>query len=705
MSLESFGPAPPKRRFRRRVFFYLLTLSLVTSAASGATFYSRQVRYLQLDRVTRASTLLTNLATQAELGAYAKDAALCDLAVRRTSREPDVVFVGVYDTNVKEILRMGDSDVGNPAPPPASELATLLHDPDAQPKRIAGESYDDLWVPIVTSARSAAMAALSEPSETASHREVVGLARVGLSLKPAKERLSEVLSTGIYLSVGLMLLGALAALLIAGKISDPILALARGADEIRAGNLDVQIAVSSNDELGLLAESFNRMTVELRDSMTKLASLNRNLETEVERRTNEIRRGAEFNEILNAPIENAAPVTPGAPKPAQAIAELDKLMAEALGALQAATDVRSVAVLLTKEEAPPFGLRVGAIRGESTEIGAMPTQEQLKRGQPIIEEGRALVPVLFRGEPVGAIVLLDRTVQALSVDVATRAAGPLAIAISNVRAYAKLSQLARELTERNAALVKQRDQLSEMNRLKSEFLANTSHELRTPLNAILGYTELIHEGIYGPTTIEQREGLEGIRESATNLLTLINQILDLSKVESGKIELYVTEVAVHDLTQHVASESQVLAKNRPYKVTVDCPTRIVLKTDHLKVQQILTNLVANSIKFTERGSVQIIAAPTKDGGCDISVKDTGIGIRKEDQRRIFDEFRQADGSSTRKYGGTGLGLSIARRFAMLLGGRLDVESEPGKGSTFTLHMPKEPRAQSKPLPPPPTVRR
>ena len=131
-----------------------------------------------------------------------------------------------------------------------------------------------------------------------------------------------------------------------------------------------------------------------------------------------------------------------------------------------------------------------------------------------------------------------------------------------------------------------------MNRLKSEFLANVSHELRTPLNAILGYTELIHEGIYGATTAEQREALDGVEESSRNLLTLINQILDLSKVESGKVEIYVTEVAMHDIAQHVAAEAQVFLRDKPRSRSRSSPTtRIVIKTDAAKVQQIVTNLV------------------------------------------------------------------------------------------------------------------
>src|SRR5258706_7564460 len=159
----------------------------------------------------------------------------------------------------------------------------------------------------------------------------------------------------------------------------------------------------------------------------------------------------------------------------------------------------------------------------------MPTQDALAAGRPIVDGARAVVPLLFRGKAEGAIVLRDEPVVAYTaVEFAQRAAGQLAIAISNARAYGALQHLARELNERNAALIKQREQLQGMNRLKSEFLANVSHELRTPLNAILGYTELIHDGIYGPTTGEQREALSGVEESSRYLLTLINPILEVS---------------------------------------------------------------------------------------------------------------------------------------------------------------------------------
>ncbi|HEX6836050.1 MAG TPA: ATP-binding protein, partial [Polyangia bacterium] len=157
--------------------------------------------------------------------------------------------------------------------------------------------------------------------------------------------------------------------------------------------------------------------------------------------------------------------------------------------------------------------------------------------------------------------------------------------------------------------------------------------------------------------------------------------------------------AMHDIAQHVAAEAQVFMRDKPLEIAVVAESRIVIKTDAAKVQQIVTNLVSNAVKFTDKGTVTIEVTPTRDGGCAIAVKDTGIGIRREDQQLIFEEFRQVDGSSTRRYSGTGLGLAIARRFAHLLGGTITVESTVGVGSTFTLTLPPEPRGRP-PAPPP-----
>jgi PAS domain S-box-containing protein len=246
-----------------------------------------------------------------------------------------------------------------------------------------------------------------------------------------------------------------------------------------------------------------------------------------------------------------------------------------------------------------------------------------------------------------------------------------------------------ELEERNRRLEWQSRELQKASRLKSEFLASMSHELRTPINAMLGYTALLREEIYGKLNEKQEGALRKIYGASQHLLALINDILDLSKIEAGKmpvrIESVRLEAVVAELSQTI--EPMVREKRLDYRAEVseDLPA---METDRTKVKQILLNLLSNAVKFTSEGQVLVRALPVADGKrVRIEVRDTGIGIRQDDMDAIFDDFRQVDQSSTRKYGGTGLGLSITRKLVRLMGGTVEVESEFGKGSVFRVELP------------------
>ncbi|HMY59344.1 MAG TPA: ATP-binding protein, partial [Pseudomonadota bacterium] len=342
---------------------------------------------------------------------------------------------------------------------------------------------------------------------------------------------------------------------------------------------------------------------------------------------------------------------------------------------------------------------------------------------------RILVPLTFRNQPLGLLVLVmtsDETPDGSLLEFVRQAAAQLSIAVSNARAYARVGRLAHELVLNNEALAAQRDQmqqqrdqlvqqrnqlaeqrdqleqqsyqlriqrnqLREVNRLKSEFLANVSHELRTPLNAIMGYTELIRDGVYGLITGEAHDATDGVLASSANLLRLINQILDLSRIEAGKMDVHAESVELSALVAAVIKEAEAMGRDRPYRVQLSCPRDLRVQTDPAKLQQILTNLVANAIKFTSQGSVNVVvgADDAEAEYVTVSVIDTGIGIRPEHLEIIFEEFRQVDGSSTRRFGGTGLGLAIARRLAEMLGCVLEVKSTFGEGSTFSLRMPRQ----------------
>jgi len=231
------------------------------------------------------------------------------------------------------------------------------------------------------------------------------------------------------------------------------------------------------------------------------------------------------------------------------------------------------------------------------------------------------------------------------------------------------------------------ERLGEASRAKSEFLASMSHELRTPLNAILGFTELILDDLYGEVPHALREPLADVQTNASHLLRLINDVLDLSKIEAGRMELVPVDYAVGDVLETVRASLRGLATEKGLDLIVSAPPDPPSAYgDSKRITQCLLNLAGNAIKFTKQGHVAIAAevhAPTVR----FSVSDTGIGIPADQLDNIFSEFRQADATVAHEYGGTGLGLSITKKFVELHGGRIHVESEPGKGSTFSFEIP------------------
>jgi len=230
-------------------------------------------------------------------------------------------------------------------------------------------------------------------------------------------------------------------------------------------------------------------------------------------------------------------------------------------------------------------------------------------------------------------------------------------------------------------------QLAEASKHKSQFLANMSHELRTPLNAILGYTELILDNIYGEMPAKMRGVLERVQSNGKHLLGLINDVLDLSKIEAGQLVLSLTDYSIKDVVQGVYSAVEPLANTKKLGFRIEVPPDLPrAHGDGRRLTQVLLNLVGNAIKFTDIGEVAIRAS-TANGSYTIAVRDTGPGISDADQVKIFEEFQQADNAVTNAKGGTGLGLSIARRIVEMHGGKLWVESSPGQGSTFSFTVP------------------
>jgi signal transduction histidine kinase len=289
------------------------------------------------------------------------------------------------------------------------------------------------------------------------------------------------------------------------------------------------------------------------------------------------------------------------------------------------------------------------------------------------------VPMLREGVPIGVLALSRSDVRRFTdkqIDLVSTFADQAAIAIENVRLFDEIQDKSR--------------QLAEASQHKSQFLANMSHELRTPLNAIIGVSEMLRED--AEALKQDTEPLDRVLGAGRHLLALINDILDLSKIEAGRMELHLESFALAPLIDGVIKTIEPLAAKNGNQVAAHCDAAIgTMHADQMRLRQALLNLMSNANKFTDRGTISIDARQREENGRDwiaLAVADTGIGMTPEQMGKLFQEFSQASSATASKYGGTGLGLAISKRFCQMMGGDITVESEPGRGSTFIIRLPR-----------------
>jgi signal transduction histidine kinase len=532
---------------------------------------------------------------------------------------------------------------------------------------------------------------LAGHSVLSAHAEIPALGWIVFVELPTSEAQQPVIDAGLR-SLALLVLGliiaGLAGALLARRMVVPIRTLQAGAARIGGGELDHRLAIKTGDELEALADQFNQSAEALEESHATL-------EQRVVDRTRELTESLEQQtataEILRVISQSPTDVQPVL-EVVVAAARRFCGAADALIALRDGPDVVVVAhegplmASIAAGERRPLdrGMLTGRAIADGRTIHIPdvavidPAQYHTAQALARVGKWRAAIaaPMLREGVAVGSILLRKPEVGEFTprqVELLETFAAQAVIAIENVRLFTEIQEKSR--------------QLEVASQHKSQFLANMSHELRTPLNAIIGYTEMMADGLYGAVSEKAQGVLERVQSNGRHLLGLINDVLDLSKIEAGQLTLTVEPYSVADMVATVLSATESLARAKKLELASAVAPGLPTGTgDARRLTQVLLNLVGNAIKFTDQGSVEVRAAQVGDR-FELSVVDSGFGIAPADQARIFDEFQQVDDSSTRKKGGTGLGLSISRRIVELHGGRISVESEVGSGSTFKVSVP------------------
>jgi signal transduction histidine kinase len=510
---------------------------------------------------------------------------------------------------------------------------------------------------------------------------------VELPLEEAYAPLNASLLRSSLLLLGGLILASLAGIFLARKMVVPIQILRTGAARVGSGDLTQRISIRTGDELEGLAAQFNDMAGKLQESYTDLEKKVEDRTRELAQSVSELRALGEVGQAINSSLELDTVLS-------TIVAKAVELSATDAGAIyvfdnQSGEFHLSATHGISEEmvaEIRDRHLREEDFRfeGQAQQKGTVQVPDlRYEKSSPandiVIRAGyRALliVPLLRSDHIVGVLVVRRKAPGSFApstISLLETFATQSVLAIQNARLFREIEDKSR--------------QIEVASQHKSQFLANMSHELRTPLNAILGYTELILDDIYGDPTDKMRGVLRRINANGRHLLGLINEVLDLSKIEAGRLVLSLADYSMRDVIYGVFSAVEPLANEKSLRLKVDMSKDLPNgRGDEQRLTQVLMNLVGNAIKFTDFGEVTIRAAAV-NGSYTVAVSDTGPGVSSSDSAKIFDEFQQADSSATKTKGGSGLGLSIAKRIIEMHGGRIWVDSQLGVGSTFSFVVP------------------
>ena len=512
-------------------------------------------------------------------------------------------------------------------------------------------------------------------------------------------------SVGLIWLTAIWVIGALGPsilgwFLVTSRVSDALERLETAANKLAEGDLSVRVNESGPLEVQRLGLSLNNLADQLELSRADLESRNDQLE--------QYASSLERSAVFERSVAKALTVFTSSRDRAHTLQEVMHLLAVDHG-----FEIGAIYRYLESDQRFELAVTRGGVRGLQDHFhldDGLVGQAVLDRRTIILEDAplltlqtglgqaparfTALVPVLYQDRIIGALALAHtQRPDASTIGFLEQLAQQLGITLQNLEQYANLQRLSLELQARQDEIeVKNRD-LERADRLKTEFLANMSHELRTPLNAVIGFSQLLEQQYFGELNDKQLEYVHEIEGAGGHLLDLINDILDLSKIEAGRMELELEVLNLEDLLESCARLVRERAVRAGLDLTLEVVPGLSVSGDKRKLKQVIVNLLSNAVKFTPSGGrVTLKAHPlrrgadVRDGDIEISVEDTGIGIPLEDQDRLFTPFTQVDGSLARRHEGTGLGLALSKRLTELHGGVIEVRSTPGQGSTFSLRL-------------------
>ncbi len=729
----------------------LITGAVVLAGLVLEFYHYRNAKELMLEAAERRGrTVAESLAFNAYTGVYAQSGDPIQPLLEGVLNDKEVIYVRVValaedpktGKTVAQVLVSEESAAakGRLVLEPLTDAALARGGAEGEAFERGGLRFLDVAAPVEEQSADLGGFGLEGTAPTTSGlKKRIGFVQIGYDLEPVYAQSRSFAAYSILILLVIVAVGVGFGLIIATSFVSPLRSIVDSSKRVAHGDLSQLLThrADAQDELGELIRSFNQMVLDLRRSRGEIDEYNKNLAGKVEERTQEVERAYANLKTSQEAQKNYSEVL----RTFNETADVDGVLREGLKGLAGFTGAAIGAVHVWDERDRKF--HVSATQGLARQaLTAFGIGEGLggrcaAERRFILVEGladdatwavktfagdirpRALLaaPIIYRDEVLGVLEIgtvgsFDSERLRLLVDLIAQ----FAIALSNVIANERTRQLAqtlqakgreleqqnRTLSEQSAALQRQQRELDEKNKdleraskLKSEFLANMSHELRTPMNSIIGYTDLVLNRAAEALDPRHKKNLDKVLANAQHLLSLINGILDLSKIEAGKMELFLEEFDLQPLLESTASMAEVLIKGKPVKLVQKiAPELPRMKTDKTKLRQIVLNLLSNACKFTENGNVTLIAEPI-DGRrkgdpnrlLKIEVQDSGIGIADKDLPIIFEEFRQVDGSSTRKYGGTGLGLAIVKKMVILMGGEITVRSELGQGSIFTIVLP------------------